>query len=61
MTRYTYENENGVIWSPHRKAELIMQLAAYEDTGLTPAEVMALKGRRGDDGTGKERTRENMA
>jgi len=43
MTRYTYETNEGVRWSPHRKEELVNQLAAYEDTGLTPAEVMALK------------------
>ena len=61
MTRYTYETNEGVRWSPHRKEELVNQLAAYEDTGLTPAEVMALKRGAGDDGKGTQSESKGMA
>ena len=41
-------------WSPHKRQALLEMLAAYEDTGLTPGEIMQMvKGERGDD---RERT-----
>ena len=48
MTRMTYERVNGIkhgYWSPHKKEDLVQQLGAYEDTGLTPQEVEKLKKR----------------
>lgn len=46
MNRLTHPRDNGIktgYWSPNKKDELIEQLAAYEDTGLTPEEVEQLK------------------
>ena len=46
MERLTHKRTNGIktgYWSPYKKDELINRLAAYEDTGLTPEEIMKLK------------------
>ena len=57
MVRMTYNANNGNTraphWSPHKRQAILEMLAAYEDTGLTPGEIMKLKGERGDD---RERT-----
>ena len=48
MERLTHERNNGIktgYWSPNKKDELVSALAAYEDTGLTPPEIMELKER----------------
>lgn len=45
MERLTHECVSGIrqgYWSPHKKDELVRQLAAYEDSGLTPSEVREL-------------------
>lgn len=43
MERLTHERTDGEgYWSPHKRAELIRQLARYENSGLTPAEVRML-------------------
>jgi hypothetical protein len=44
--RLTHVRSNGIksgYWSPNKKEELIERLAAYEDSGLSPEEVMKLK------------------
>ena len=46
MERLTHERTNGIkagYWSPHKKDELITRLADYENTGLTPEEIIKLK------------------
>lgn len=46
MERLTAERRNGIksgYWSPAKKEELVQRLGAYEDTGLTPAEIMDAK------------------
>ena len=48
MERWTHERVSGIrigYWSPHKKEDLVQQLAAYEDSGLTPAEVRELAAR----------------
>ena len=43
MDRMTHERVNGIktgYWSPAKKEELVQRLAAYEDTGLEPAEII---------------------
>lgn len=65
MVRMTYNAYNGDSraphWSPHKRQAILEMLAAYEDTGLTPGEIMDLLGRRGDDGKGTEPEGEAMA
>lgn len=49
MDRLTHERSNGIktgYWSPDRKDELVERLASYENTGLTPEEVVRLKNER---------------
>lgn len=46
MKRLTHQRDNGIktgYWSPNKKDELVNALAAYEDTGLTPEDIMELK------------------
>ena len=46
MERLTYERCNGIksgYWSPEKKEDLINRLAEYENTGLMPEEIIALK------------------
>lgn len=46
IKRLTLPRNNGIktgYWSPRNKPELIEALAAYEDTGLSPQEILALK------------------
>lgn len=48
MERLTHERNNGIktgYWSPNKKDELVSALAAYENTDLTPEQVMELKER----------------
>ena len=48
MNRLTHERASGIktgYWSPAKKDELIARLAAYEDTGLDPQEIIALRAR----------------
>lgn len=48
MNRLTHPRNSGIktgYWSNSKKDELIEQLAAYEDTGLTPEEVAKMKER----------------
>ena len=48
MNRLTHERCNGIktgYWSPEKKDELVKALAAYENTGLTPDQIQALKER----------------
>ena len=48
MKRLTFYRSNGIKeghWSPSKKQELVDRLAGYEDTGLTPPEIMELKER----------------
>ena len=48
MERLTHERCNGIktgYWSPEKKDELVKALAAYENTGLTPEEIIDLKER----------------
>lgn len=43
MNRLTHERSNGIktgYWSPSKKEELVQRLAAYEDTGLEPEEIL---------------------
>lgn len=45
MERLTHERMNGIkkgYWSPNKKDELVGRLAAYENTGLTPEEIIDL-------------------
>lgn len=45
MERMTHERASGIktgYWSPNKKEELVQRLAAYEDTGLEPLEIMQL-------------------
>ncbi len=44
LLRLTRRDENGY-WSPERKKDLVRALAAYENTGLTPEEIIDLKER----------------
>ena len=42
MKRLTNKRRNGIkggYWSQAKKEELVQRLAAYEDTGLEPAEI----------------------
>lgn len=44
--RLTHPRSNGIkkgFWSPNKKDELIARLAEYEETGLSPLQVMELK------------------
>ena len=46
MNRLTHQRNSGIktgYWSPNKKEELVTALAAYEDTGLTPEDIMELK------------------
>ena len=46
MERLTHERMSGIksgYWSPNKKEELIERLALYENTGLCPDEIDALK------------------
>lgn len=46
MERLTHERMNGIkegYWSPAKKQDLVDRLAEYENTGLEPEEVLALK------------------
>lgn len=46
MKRLTSERMNGIktgYWSAAKKEELVQALAVYENTGLTPEEIKALK------------------
>ena len=49
MERLTEKREGGAwprkIWSSETIAECLDRLAAYEDTGLEPEEIVELKGR----------------
>ena len=48
MERLTHERCNGIktgYWSPEKKEELVKALAAYENTELTPDQIMELKER----------------
>ena len=48
MNRLTHERCNGIktgYWSPEKKEELVKALAAYENTELTPGEIIELKER----------------
>ena len=48
MKRLTHERCNGIktgYWSSEKKEDLVNALAAYENIGLTPEEIMELKGR----------------
>lgn len=43
MERLTHPRSSGIKtghWSPNKKDELVERLAAYENTGLTPEEVV---------------------
>lgn len=49
MERLTHERSNGIktgYWSPEKKDALVERLAEYENTGLTPQEIYALKADR---------------
>lgn len=49
MDRLTHERSNGIktgYWSPEKKKTLVERLAEYENTGLTPQEIYALKADR---------------
>ena len=60
MERLTHKRCNGIkmgYWSPEKKDNLVNALAAYENTGLTPEEIIELKERETDAGAvqaGKE-------
>lgn len=46
MERLTHKRSNGIkegYWSPNKKEELVMRLAEYENTGLSPADVEELR------------------
>ena len=48
MKRLTHERCNGIktgYWSSEKKEDLVNALAAYENIGLTPEEIMELKER----------------
>lgn len=48
MERLTHRRMNGIkegYWPPNKKQELVDRLAEYEDTGLTPEQIMELKER----------------
>ena len=48
MKRLTHERCNGIktgYWSPEKKEALVNALAAYENTELTPEEIIELKER----------------
>lgn len=48
MERLTHYRMNGIKeghWSPNKKQELVERLGQYEDTGLTPGEIVKLKER----------------
>ena len=54
MERLTHERTDGTgYWSPHTRAELVRQLARYENSGLTPAEVRTLAAERRKEQTDK--------
>lgn len=45
MYRRTHASNNGIkqgYWSPEKKEDLVQALAAYEETGLRPAQIMEL-------------------
>lgn len=44
MERLTHERNNGIkqgYWSPATKEELVQRLAAYENTGYAPEEILS--------------------
>lgn len=46
LQRLTHERSNGIksgYWSQYKKDDLINRLAGYENTGLTPDEIMQMK------------------
>ena len=46
MERLTHERASGIktgYWSPAKKDALIERLAEYENTGLTPQEIIAMR------------------
>lgn len=48
MERLTRKRVNGIktgYWSPSKKQDLVDRLSEYEDTGLTPDEINALRER----------------
>lgn len=48
MERLTHERVNGIktgYWSSSKKQDLVDRLSEYEDTGLTPDEINALRER----------------
>lgn len=48
MERLTHERANGIktgYWSPEKKQDLVDRLSEYENTGLTPDEINALRER----------------
>lgn len=45
MKRLTHERTNGIktgYWSPNKKQELVDTLAAYENTELTPEQIIEM-------------------
>ena len=45
MERLTHERTNGIktgYWSPNKKQELVDTLAAYENTELTPEQIIQM-------------------
>lgn len=45
MERLTHERTNGIktgYWSPNKKQELVDTLAAYENTELTPEQIIEM-------------------
>nr|DAR25529.1 MAG TPA: DNA-directed RNA polymerase [Caudoviricetes sp.] len=52
MERLTHKRANGIkegYWSPNKKQELVDTLAAYENTGLTPEQIIELKYRNNEE------------
>lgn len=45
MNRLTHARSSGIksgYWSPNKKEELVQRLAAYEDTGLSPEQIVEM-------------------
>lgn len=52
VERLTHKRANGIkegYWSPNKKQELVDTLAAYENTGLTPEQIIELKYRNNEE------------
>lgn len=52
MERLTHKRANRIkegYWSPNKKQELVDTLAAYENTGLTPEQIIELKYRNNEE------------